>query len=204
MPEISALFWDIGGVLLSNGWDRDGRRAAAAEFGLDADELERRHGRLADELETGRLDWDAYLASTVFDVPRPFSPAAFRAFVWGRSTVNSSAFDLARSLRAGGRYTMAALNNESRELNEFRIAKFRLPELFHLFLSSCYTGRRKPDPEAFRYALRLTQRRPGECLVLDDRPENVEAAAALGLRTVLVRDPSRLREDLLATGILPG
>jgi putative hydrolase of the HAD superfamily len=204
MAEVRLLLWDVGGVILSNGWDRDARRAAAERFGLDPDELDRRHDRVAEELETGRSGWDAYLAYTVFHTPRAFSPEAFRRFVWERSTVNGPAFAVARELREGGRYVMAALNNESRELNEFRIERFRLREVFHLFLSSCYTGRRKPDPEAFRYALSLTQSAPDESLLVDDRTENVEAAARLGLRTVRVRDPGRLREDLLRAGISTG
>jgi putative hydrolase of the HAD superfamily len=99
---------------------------------------------------------------------------------------------------------MFALNNESAELNEYRITTFGLRDLFHGFLSSCYTGRRKPDPEVFRYALQVTQRAPDEALLLDDRRENVEAAAAFGLRTVWVRDPERIGEELVAAGVAPG
>lgn len=201
VADVSLLLWDIGGVLLSNGWDRAGRAAAAARFGLDANDLERSHERLAAALETGRLDWAGYLAATVFDRPRPFSPADFRRFVWDRSVPHPEALAVARGLRARGDFTLAALNNESRELNDYRIERFHLGEIFHAFFSSCETGRRKPEPDAFRYPLALTHRRPEETLFLDDREENVAAAAQLGLRTVLVRDPERVREDLLAAGI---
>jgi putative hydrolase of the HAD superfamily len=201
VAEVSLLLWDVGGVLLSDGWDHETRRLAAVRFGIDPGELERRHEPLAAALETGRLTWEAYLEAVVFYEPRPFSPEVFRRYVWDRSTPHPAAIGSARALRGSGRYVMATLNNESRELNEFRIEKFGLRELFHAFLSSCYTGRLKPDPDAYRLALELTRRAPGECLFLDDRAENVEAAAALGLRTLQVRDPDRLREDLLAVGI---
>ncbi|MFY9717522.1 MAG: HAD family phosphatase [Thermoplasmata archaeon] len=201
MAEVAALLWDVGGVILSNGWDHEGRRAAAAHFELDAAELERRHAGLARPLETGGIDWAQYLSETVFFAPRPFSVEEFRRFVWERSTLNAPAFDTARSLRRSERYVQVALNNESRELNEYRIARFRLGELFHAFLSSCYTGRLKPEPEAFLFALDLLQRTPEECLFLDDRPENIAGAAAVGLRTLLVGSGDQLREDLLAAGV---
>jgi putative hydrolase of the HAD superfamily len=97
---------------------------------------------------------------------------------------------------------MAALNNESRELNHFRIHTFRLTEIFHAFLSSCTTGRLKPDPDAYRHALEVIQRAPEESLLLDDRLENVEAAAHLGLRTVWVQDPEQIREELARAGVV--
>jgi putative hydrolase of the HAD superfamily len=204
MGKVSLLLWDVGGVLLSNGWDRAARVAAAEHFHLDPDDLERRHDRVVVAFETGRLDLDQYLASTVFEIPRPFTPAEFRAFMWAQSRPHPAAIACARSLRVGGEYVMVALNNESTELNEHRISSFHLREVFHAFLSSCYTGRRKPEPEAYEYALQVTQHAPEEALFLDDRRENVAAAARLGLRTLWVQDADRLREELAAEGIVAG
>lgn len=201
MPSVRLILCDIGGVLLSNGWDRAGRRAAAERFHLDPEALERAHERLAEPLETGRIDWAAYLAAAVFTEPRPFSPDAFRRFVWGLSAPHPAAIAAVRAVRARGAVTLATLNNESRELNDYRIDRFGLAEIFHAFYSSGTTGRRKPDPEAYTYALALAHRAPAETLFLDDRPENVAVAARLGIAAVQVRDPGRLREDLLAAGI---
>jgi putative hydrolase of the HAD superfamily len=204
MARTSLLLWDVGGVLLSNGWDHAGRAAAAEHFHLDAEDLERRHESVAEAFETGRLDLDHYLARTVFQVPRTFSPDDFRAFMWARSTAHAPALACARALRREGRYVMAALNNESTELNDYRMSTFHLRDVFHVFLSSCYTGRRKPDPEAYRYALQITRHDPDEALFLDDREENIAAAARLGLRTIRVRDPARVREELASEGIVAG
>jgi putative hydrolase of the HAD superfamily len=204
MAKVSLLLWDVGGVLLSNAWDHTARAAAAVQFGLDAVELERRHALVDADFEAGRLDWQEYLSATVFYVPRSFSPEAFLEFMRGRSTPYPAALATARALRERGDYVMATLNNESRELNQFRIRAFRLKEIFEIFLSSCTTGRLKPDPEAYRYALQLTQCDPEESLLLDDRLENVEAAAQLGLRTVWVRDPERVREELARAGVVAG
>jgi putative hydrolase of the HAD superfamily len=204
MPKLSLLLWDVGGVLLSNGWDHAARAAAAQHFGMDAEDFERRHQKFDAAFETDRIDGDAYLAATVFHVPRSFTPEAFRDFMRARSTGNAPALAAARTLREEGRYVMAALNNESRELNEYRIRTFHLTDVFDVFFSSCYTGYRKPDPEAYRFALRFTQRDPAESLFLDDRPENIEAAARLGLRTLRVQDPGRLREELALAGVAAG
>jgi putative hydrolase of the HAD superfamily len=201
MTDVSVLLWDVGGVLLTNAWDLSDRQLAAQQFGLDAAEFERRHEAVVAEFEEGRMDEEEYLAKTVFYAPRSFSRETFQKFMRERSQPFPSALATARAVRAQGKYVMAALNNESRPLNEYRITMFRLQEIFHAFLSSCYTGRRKPDAGAFRYALEITHRAPEEALLLDDRLDNVKAAATLGLRTLWVRDPERIREDLAAAGV---
>lgn len=204
MPKVTLLLWDVGGVLLSNAWDRAARTAAATQFGLDASELERRHQLVDAAFETGRLDRAGYLAATVFYEPRSFSAAQFWEFMRGRSSAIAPTLELAQRLRAEGPWFMAVLNNESSDLNEYRIATFGLGSVFHAFFSSCYTGRRKPEPEAYRYALTITQRTPEESVFIDDRPENVSAASRLGLRTILVRSPDQLREELALAGVAPG
>ncbi len=207
MTEISLLLWDIGGVVLSNGWDETDRHAAADRFGLDAEEFERRHQNVMVDFETGRLGAEEYLSRTVFYTPRPFSREAFQKFMLDCSVPLPSTpgtLAMARGLRAGGKYLMAALNNESLLLNQFRIASFHLAEVFQVFFSSCFTGRRKPDPDAYRYPLQITQRAPEEALFLDDRLDNVKAAAQLGLRTLWVRDPATLREELAGAGVTGG
>ncbi|HXQ93912.1 MAG TPA: HAD family phosphatase [Thermoplasmata archaeon] len=201
MASIRLLLWDIGGVLLSNGWDRPSREAAVHSFGLDGTEFERRHAEVELAFERGQLDWDQYLDATVFYLPRAFSKEAIQGFVEARSTAIAPNLELAKSLRARRIWRMAALNNESRPLNEYRIQKFGLRDVFDVFFSSGFTGLRKPDPAAYRYALELTQRSPEETVFLDDRPENVAAAVALGLRTILVRDPVQVRNDLADVGV---
>ncbi len=204
MPEISLLLWDVGGVLLSNGWDHTSRAAAVERFRLDATEFERRHAAVEVDFETGKLSEDGYLDATIFYQPRAFSRDDVRAFIRSRSTPNAGAIETARALRAGGRFRLATLNNESRELNDYRIRTFGLGEIFDDFFSSCFTGCRKPDPAAYRTALDITHHAPDRTLFLDDRPENVAAAAALGIRTLRVLDPGRLREELQRSGVTVG
>ena len=201
MAKVSLLLWDIGGVILSNGWDEADRRAAAERFGLDAQDLERRHQSVVVDFETGRIDEEEYLSRTVFTVPRSFSRTTFQKFMRDCSVPLAPSLAAAQALRVQGRYVMAALNNEATSLNQYRVATFHLQEIFDFFLSSCYTGRRKPDPDAYRYALEIAQRDPEEILFLDDRLDNVKAAERLGFHTLWVQDPARLREDLATAGI---
>ena len=204
MAEISLLLWDVGGVLLSDGWDRGSRQRAAERFGLDLSELEGRHARVVRSFESGRMTLEDYLDAVVFTEPRPFSREEFVTFLHGESRPHPEALALARALRAGNRYVLATLNNESRELNRYRVETFGLKGIFHAFFSSGETGQLKPDPGAYSLALHLTQRDPEESLLLDDREENLQAAERLGLRTLRVEDPRRLAEDLAGFGVRAG
>lgn len=202
MPAVTAIFCDVGGVLLTNGWDHEARRAAALHFGLDRDDLEQRHADALADFETGRASLDDYLERTVFHCERPFSRDALREFVLARSQPLEDALAVMRRLAAGPRL-VASLNNESRDLNEYRIRRYGLRECFSLFLSSCYLGARKPDEAIYRRALGITQRDPSECLFIDDREENLVPARRLGMRTLAYQGPKRLEEDLRTAGVWP-
>lgn len=203
MPDagIDTLFWDVGGVLLTNGWDRHARRRATDRFELDYTELDERHRLVIDDFETGRVGLDEYLVQTVFYHERPFSREAFREFMFTQSQALPDTPELALALARTGRYGMFALNNESFELNEYRIRTFSLDRTFSAFFSSCHLGMRKPASAIYRMALRLVQRAPERCVFIDDRPINLESAARLGLHTVHSQGPAELREALERLGV---
>lgn len=173
---VKTLFWDVGGVLLTNGWDRYARRAAAERFGLDPGDFDDRHDAVAGELETGRLGIDAYLDRVVFCRPRDYSREDFLAFMCEQSKPHEEVLAVARELARRGEHRMATLNDESAYLNDYRIRTFGLEEIFELFFSSCYVGFKKPSSRIFELALAVTRSDPKECLFIDDRAHNVEAA----------------------------
>jgi putative hydrolase of the HAD superfamily len=201
MQTIRALFWDIGGVLLTNAWDHEERDLAVEHFLLDRTEIESRHKELLLPFEEGRLALDDYVERAIFYVPRTFSREEFKQFMFSLSRPKPQSLELARDLSR--KYKMAVINNESRELNQYRIQQFDLADIFHLFVSSCFVGIRKPDPRIFRLALDLTQYMPDECCFIDDRPENLAGAEAVGIKTVLAKDASQLRRDLQSLGVEP-
>jgi putative hydrolase of the HAD superfamily len=196
---IRALFWDIGGVLLTNAWDHEERDLAIQKFQLDKSDFETRHKTVLVPFEEGRLTLDEYLEETVFYRPRPFTPDEFKQFMFSLSRPKPETIEIARSL--SGKYHMATINNESRQLNQYRIQTFKLTELFDLFISSCFVGVRKPEARIYRMALDVTQHVADECCFIDDRPVNLEGAAKLGIKTVLMKDPAQLRRDLQNLGV---
>lgn len=201
MAKIRALFWDVGGVLLSNAWDHSERQRAAEKFALDWDDFRERHELLIAPLEEGRIGLDDYLERVVFSQHRSFTADEFKNYIFSLSKPKPETLELARHLAGCGGCVMATINNESRELNEYRIQRFALQEIFSHFVSSCFTHLRKPDPAIYRLALNLTQRKPEESCFIDDRALNLEEAARIGMHTIHFRDAGQLRRDLDALGV---
>lgn len=199
MSQIRALFWDVGGVLLTNGWDHEERDVAVERFLLSKPEFEARHKELVHAFEDGKVALDDYLERVVFYQPRTFTREEFKQFIFSLSRPKPQCLELARSLSS--KYLMGVINNESRELNQYRIQKFGLAEVFDVFVSSCFVGLRKPDERIYRLALDLTQHLPEECVFIDDRPENLSGAEKAGIKTVLVKDALQLRRDLQVLGV---
>lgn len=202
MAEPTVVLWDIGGVLLSNGWEAADRLRAARAFGFDAAELERRHDAEVPSFERGEITMGDYLDRTLFYTPRPFSKDAVESFMYECTTPHPGVLEIARALGRRRRFLMASFNNESRELNERRIARYGLRDFLSVFFSSCYIGRRKPDTAAYRMVLECLQRPAGDVLFIDDRPENLAPAARLGMRTIHYQTPEALRAELAREGVV--
>jgi putative hydrolase of the HAD superfamily len=201
MAGIEMLFWDNGGVILSNGWDRRSRRKAVEHFHLDWEDFADRHELMLNAFETGEATLEQYLQRTVFYRPRPFTIEEFKSFMFEQSQPFPESLDFLAQLARGRRCSMAALNNESREINEYRINQFRLRDYFESFFSSCYLGLRKPDAEIYRRVLAITQRKPETCVMIDDRDLNLECARELGMQTIQFQNVAQLRRDLARLGI---
>jgi putative hydrolase of the HAD superfamily len=198
---VSHVFFDIGGVLGSNGWDREQRAAAAQHFGLDAADLEDRHGEAVATLEQGRMALDEYLRCTVFYRPLPFEPAEFKAYMLAQSTPFPETIGLARALARTGRYRLMTINNEPAELNQYRLEQFGLRDIFITFFSSCWVGTLKPARRIYEVALAMSQAEPEASVFIDDRERNLEPARALGMRTIRFTDAAGLRQELAALGV---
>lgn len=197
---IKTVFFDIGGVLLTNGWDRSQRRATIEKFDLDFAEFQDRHDFVAHDFETGRMDMPEYLTRTIFYRERPFSRAEVTAEIFAHSQELPGSLELLDQV-ARTEVQLASLNNESREINEHRIQTFYLNQRLSLFLSSCYLGVKKPDKAIYELALQITQRRPEETAFIDDRELNLECAADLGIDGILFTGVEGLRKSLADRGV---
>jgi putative hydrolase of the HAD superfamily len=201
MDKIEALFWDNGGVILTNGWDREARKRAADKFHLDWDDFSDRHELMLNAFETGQATLDQYVQRTVFYRPRDYRPEDFKAFMFSQSQAFPEALEFCGKIAAQRKYIMAALNNESREINEYRITQFKMRDYFEVFFSSCYLGVRKPDIQIYRRVMEITQRKPSACVMIDDRELNLECARELGLQTIHVKNLDQLKQDLAKLGV---
>lgn len=204
MGKFSTVLWDTGGVLLTNGWDHNERRAVFSQFPIeDRNVFEERHEVENDRWEKGEIDFDEYLRRTLFFRPRPFTPAQFRKAVEDQSLrLDDSALPILEELHARGGLRMGQLNNESRELNDVRVARFGLTRYWSFFFCSAYVHLRKPEPAFYQLALDVLQVPPAEVLFIDDREKNVEAAAALGIHGIRYTGSAALRATLVELGLL--
>ena len=196
MNRISHIFFDIGGVLGSNGWDREQRESAVNHFGLNPEDFQWRHEEVVGEWEEGRLTLDEYLDIAIFYTDRDFSREQFKDFMRSQSVPNEAAISIARALALEPRYTLMTLNNESEDLNIYRIDRFGISEIFEAFISSCWLGVRKPIRRFYNRALGIAHVDPQKSLFIDDRQQNLTPAKSLGMNVLLFKSAEQLRSDL--------
>ena len=197
---VNTIFTDIGGVLLTNGWDRGCRRKAIDVFNLDAEEIEERHHLTFDTYEVGKITQDEYLDRVIFYKRRSFSRNQFRQFMCNQSEPYPQMLTLLSRLKKKYRFKLAVVSNEGRELAEYRIRQFKLDELADFFIVSSFVHFRKPDADIFRIALDTAQVSPRQVIYIEDRPMFVQVAETLGLRGLRHIDYKTTRERLAGFG----
>jgi putative hydrolase of the HAD superfamily len=201
VSKITTLFFDIGGVILSNGWDRGSRRKAADAFHLDWEEFQDRHDLSFPAFDAGQISLEEYLDRTLFYRKRSFTRDDFIKFMYAQSVELPESRAVLDTLTRSAKYFIASINNEPFELNEYRIRTFDLRRNFLAFFSSCYVHLRKPEELIFRVALRVTQQPPDQCVFVDDRPLNLESPRRLGMNVIHFSDARQLRSDLQTYGV---
>lgn len=199
--KITALFLDIGNVLLTNGWDGQMRRAAAEKFGLDFGEMDERHHLTFDTYEEGKLSLEEYLRRVVFFKDRPFTREDFQAHMFAQSQPRPEMIELVKALKARYGLRIATVSNEGRELTNYRIKKFNLGSFVDFFISSCFVHIRKPDKDLYRLALDCAQVLPEQVVYLDDRAMFVEVAQGLHIGGIHHRGYNSTKAALAGLGL---
>ncbi len=199
--DIQVIFQDIGNVLLTNGWDRSMRLSASTLFGLEHEEVDERHHLLFSLYEEGRLSLDEYLDTVVFYKKRVFSKKEFKAFMYAQSKPLPEMIRFMGRLKKQYGLRIIAVNNEGRELNDYRIHTFNLDRLIDVFVSSSYVHMRKPDARIYRTAIDISGVSPGCIACIDDRPAFIEAAVRLGIHGILHTGYESTRNRLAAMGL---
>jgi putative hydrolase of the HAD superfamily len=200
--SITTLFIDIGGVLLTNGWDRAARKEAASTFSLDLVELEERHHLTFDTYEEGKLTLDEYLSRIVFYEDRTFTRDTFKEFMFSRTQPYNDMIEMICQLKEKHGLKIAIVNNEGRELNEYRIREFGINKFVDFFISSCFVHFRKPDADIWRIALDIAFVKPSEVLYIEDRAMFVSVAEGLGINGLLHTDYESTKEKLKSFGLV--
>jgi len=196
LPEPTTLFTDIGGVLLTNGWDRIARKRAIDHFQLDPAETEERHHLTFDTYESGKISLHEYLNRLVFYTKRTFTEEEFRTFMFSQSQPYPEMLALIRAVKETYGIKIAVVNNEGSELNKHRINAFKLGEFVDFFISSCIVHFRKPDADIFKVALDIAHVVPDKVIYLEDRPMFVQVASALGIRGIIHKDYQTTKQQL--------
>ena len=179
---INILFFDVGGILLTNGWGHESREEAARRFGLDYDEVDDLHTFIFNVYEAGSVDLDEYLDTVIFNHPRDFAREDFKQFMFEQSKELPDMLAWLKEWKKDCGFRIISINNEGKELNDYRVKKFKLHQCFDAFISSCEVGIRKPDPKIFRLAMGVAQALPQQCVYFDDRKMFALAAQKLGIR----------------------
>ncbi len=200
-PPITCLFLDVGGVLLTDGWDHHARKRAAARFKLDWAEMEERHRLISDAYEAGKLALEEYLDRTVFWEKRPFTRAEFRRFMFAQSRPYPQMIEWVRKLKGKHGLKIVVVSNEARELNAYRIRKFKLDTFVDAFISSCFVHVRKPDAEIYRLALDIAQAPARQVVYIENTPMFVQVAEGLGIRSILHTDFKSTGAKLASFGL---
>jgi len=198
---ITTLFLDIGDVLLSNGWGHESRQAAAKVFDLDYGEMQSRHKLLMATFEEGKLTLSEYLDRVIFYQERPFTPEKFQEFMFAQSSSDEAMIQLMRRLKEKYHLKIAVVNNEARELNEYRINKFQLNQFVDFFISSCFVHIRKPDTDIFRLALDIAHVLPENVLYIDDTQMFIDIARDMGIRSITHLDYASTLAELASCGL---
>lgn len=203
MVAVKALFVDIGGVLLTNGWDHHARRRAARHFNLNWAELQQRHQLNFETHEEDKINFQDYLDRVIFWQKRPFTRAGFRQFMFAQSKPITGMIELVRHLKARYGLKIIVVSNESRELNAYRIRTFKLDEVVDAFISSCFVHLRKPDADIFKLALDIAQTPARQIVYLENTPMFVQIAEGMGIRGLLHTDYLSTCKKLALLGLRP-
>jgi putative hydrolase of the HAD superfamily len=182
MDNIRLLFLDIGGVLLSDGWNHTSRMHAIEKFGLESIQFQKDHAVAFPLFENGKLTLSQYLDAVIFNENRSFSKEEFTSFMFSKSEQLPDFLPWLIDWKKKNNVKIFSINNEGKEFNDYRIRQFKLHDCFDAFISSCEVGFSKPDPAIFKLALGIAQEEPKNCLYFDDRAIHVAIAKQLGIQ----------------------
>lgn len=194
---IRGFLIDLGGVLLSNGWDHRLRALVAKKYSLDYEEFSKRHESIFDFYERGKMTFEEYLDWTIFHVPRAFSKRDLIQFILAEAKAYPEMIEFIKKIKNQFGLKICALSNEGKELALDRVKRFDLESFIDFFVISSFVGLRKPDADIYKLAISLTQIPPNELCYIDDRALFVERAKEFGLHAICHESMEKTQRELV-------
>mgnify|MGYP005842324439 FL=1 len=194
---IKAIVFDCGGVLLRNG-DLSPYRRWEERLGLDEGALERHlwMGDLYQQAERGAITDAAFWrrAAEGLGLHEEADAVQLRAEIWETWQIDSRVLALVD--RARERYRVAMLTNATDAMEELLAERYGVADRFEAIVNSARVGAAKPDAAIYEELLRRLRLEAGEVVFIDDRAENVAAAASLGMHVAWFLGAGELERQL--------
>jgi putative hydrolase of the HAD superfamily len=183
------------GQVISEPFDGRAHRSLATLLDLDEDRLRAAYWQHRLDYDGGRSATDYWSRVAGRQVSKAEAERLNAVDVDGWSRVDQQVLSLLDDQRGSG-VRLALLSNAPRA-QAVAYEQAAWARLFEHLLVSSRLGLTKPDPAIFARALDVLNAEPGDVTFVDDRPENVAAAAALGIRAILFVGVDDLRRQLL-------
>ncbi len=193
--SIRAIYFDLGGVIVRTE-DKTPRAALGAEFGMTYEEMDAFVFRCktAQQASTGQISEQEHWRDVARRLKRPESewPRLSEVFFAG-DRVDRELLAFIQSLRPA--LKMGVISNAWDGLRAYMLREgFLAP--FDEVIISAEVGIVKPAPRIYQYALEKLGVKAEEAIFVDDFPENVAAAAALGMRAVHFQDAAQVMKEI--------
>ena len=191
--NIKVIAFDFGGVLgtEADAWSSTFERVLGSA-GLTHEEMDKIWEKHWPKLKIGKEDISEYWKDAAKKQNIDFKKVQY---LYNNSiTINQGMLDLVKSLK--GKYKLVILSNDSIDWMDAKIKRFKLLDIFYKVYCSGNIGIAKPDVEIFKYVLKDLEIKPEELLFVDNQENNIEAANALGINSILFKNQKDLEENL--------
>ena len=185
--SVQAVVFDYGNVLCLEQTLED-MKGMALVCGISDERFSEFYWKLRPPYDRGDIDGPAYWTAVgrqqELGLSRDQIATLIKLDCESITRPNQGAVQWAELLRHEG-FPLTLLSNMPFELSRHVTKSFQSLSGFEYLIYSCDYGSMKPEPAIYRKCLELLKAAPQDILYLDDRAENVEAAARLGINAVL-------------------
>jgi putative hydrolase of the HAD superfamily len=197
--KIEAVIFDWGGVLIDD--PRPGlMRHCANAFDVSVEVYAQVHDKFLEDFQKGLIEERTFWRRVSKELNRPEPKQnslwgdAFRSAYSPRAEV----FALASALHNKGYKTALLSNTEMPAMEFFRQLRY---DMFDVLVFSCAEGAQKPERKIYEVTVEKLHSRPGQTVLIDDKPLFIEGAQQAGLNGIIFRNLEQVKGDLASLGV---